>query len=181
MSTDRIDFWHYHRLTWVITLQKLSLLSEKYTRMNFPDNGLAKRYWTLRDTARFSEAKTNAKIGAGAKKRSHPPRTSLAEWSELRRNALSPAPASDLAQLNPAVLASLGAWGLDLCQAASYPWGPDPCHRAMESTARQGARRVPRALLLGLSLPALPSRPTYWALLNQHLLDVEVVSVRNSA
>lgn len=75
MSADRIDFWHYHRLTWVITLRKLSLLSEKYTRMNFPYIGRAKRYWTLRHTARFSEAKTNSKIGAGAKKRSHPPRT----------------------------------------------------------------------------------------------------------
>nr|KAF6275152.1 hypothetical protein mPipKuh1_010553 [Pipistrellus kuhlii] len=149
--------------------------------MNFPYIGRAKRYWTLRHTARFNKAKTNSKIGAGAKKRSHPPRTSLAEWSEQRGNALSLAPASDLKQLNPSVLSSLGAWGLDLCQAASNPWRPGPCHRALERTLCQEVRLVPRALLLGLSLLALPSRPTYWTLLSQHLLDVEVVGVRNSA
>lgn len=121
--------------------------------MNFPDIGRAKRSLTLAAAARFSEAETNSKVGAGAKKRSHP-RTSLAERWELRRGVLSPATASYPTLPDPAVLSSPGA--RVLARLPLILGDPTPVtERGRVQRDQKRARRVPGTLLLGVGLPAL--------------------------
>lgn len=93
-------------------------------------------------------------------------------------------PASDLARPDPAAL---------------YLWGPEvwiPARLALtlgDTTLGAELTRAPRApratvsagspgpFRLVLACPPLPSRPTRGAVLSQHLLDVEMVGVENSA
>lgn len=95
----------------LVTLKKLSLLSEKCPRMNFLNIGRAKRSFTLTDTASFCEAERNSRLRQGLGK-DHTPdsRVSQAKRSEQRGKGRSPEPGSDF-QGGPAPLRS-NLWGL---------------------------------------------------------------------
>lgn len=158
----------------LVTLGKLSLLSEMCRRMNFPDIGCAKRSLPLMGAASFSEAEGNSKIGAGVDKRARSGLPSRpAERSELRGDACSRETVPGLAAL---------LWGLGFGSLPGWlqPFRVRPLAQSGEP-GEPGAHRVPGAVSLGARLPALPSRPIYGAILSQHLLDVEMVGVRNTA
>lgn len=177
MSAYRISFWHCHRWAWLGYFAKTRTSIRKVSAHEFP------RHWRCRKVFHLNKYNQLQRdweklLRLALVLRKDPSGASLAERSELRGNAWSAAPTSDLAWLGSVVLLSLGASGLDLCQADSNPWGPDPLPREVHSAARQGARTVPRAVSSGALFPALPSRPTYRAVLTSTCwMWVETVGV----
>lgn len=126
----------------LVTLLKLSLLSEKCPRMNFSDMGCAKRSFTLIDSSSFSEAEWNSDLGKCGDAELTPQTIRGDTWSKSSWGAVC---LSSESAVDPGSWPSCAPlWGLRFESRfdSATRLGSDPCRRASENCAHSRAPSV---------------------------------------